>query len=198
MEREIGAVIQAIMTSPLTPFAFQLVSRSIARALGLGENPLALIRFGGSDAVVNAQVSGLNQLARPSEVESDVWTSFRSLDAEAHTAVRVSTLPQRFAAASARILGDDMAGILTSIDPRRGVMRILVGPAASGGDGESDASVVSEFATDGTGSSAVVFEKLPADLWASVSPSVVADPLSQGIKRTFDPRNIFNPGILGS
>jgi glycolate oxidase FAD binding subunit len=194
-EREVAAIVRAILTSPLTPFAFQLASRSISRALGLGENPVALLRFGGSDAVVNAQVSGLSQLARPREVDNKVWTALRMLDAGAHTAVRVSSLPQRFAAASARILGDDVPGIYTSIDPRRGVMRILVGSET--GDG-GDATLAHDFATDGNESSSVVFEKLPADIWASVSPSVVADPLSRGIRKAYDPHNILNPGILGS
>ena len=194
-EREVGAIVRAILNAPLTPFAFQLASRSISRALGVGENPVALLRFGGSDTVVNAQVSGLGQLARPREVENEVWTSLRAVDAGTHTAVRVSSLPQRFAAASARILGDDVPGIYTSIDPRRGVMRILVGSAASD---DGDATPAPEFATDGEGSSSVVFEKLPADLWSSVSPSVVADPLSQGIRKAYDPHHILNPGILGS
>ena len=43
----------------------------------------------------------------------------------------------------------------------------------------------------------MIFEKLPPDIWSAVSPSVVSDPLSQGIKRAYDPRNILNPGILG-
>jgi FAD/FMN-containing dehydrogenase len=30
-----------------------------------------------------------------------------------------------------------------------------------------------------------------------VSPSVVADPLSQGLKNAYDPQRILNPGILG-
>ncbi|HEV7387331.1 MAG TPA: FAD-binding protein [Gemmatimonadaceae bacterium] len=195
-EREVGTVVRGIITSPLSPFAFQLISRSMARALGLGDDPIALLRFGGSNAVVDAQVSGLTQLATPREVDNNVWISLRALDGDAHTAVRVSSLPQRFAAASARILGDDVPGIYTCIDPRRGVMRILVGSAASG-DGGTDTTLAPEFAANG-GSSAVVFEKLPADLWASVSPSVVADPLSQGIRKAFDPHNVLNPGILGS
>jgi hypothetical protein len=31
-----------------------------------------------------------------------------------------------------------------------------------------------------------------------LSPSVVGDRISQGIKGAFDPSNILNPGILGS
>jgi FAD/FMN-containing dehydrogenase len=43
----------------------------------------------------------------------------------------------------------------------------------------------------------VIFEKLPAEVWPVVSPSVVSDPLSRGIKRKYDPHNVLNPGILG-
>jgi FAD/FMN-containing dehydrogenase len=51
---------------------------------------------------------------------------------------------------------------------------------------------------DADGSSKVIFEKLPsAEIWAQVSPSAVADPLSQGIRKAYDPSNILNPGILG-
>jgi hypothetical protein len=107
-------------------------------------------------------------------------------------------MPQRFLAASARILGDDVPGIYTSIDPRRGTLRIVVGaddraieegpPGVLGSD---------DFARDGTESSEVIFEKLPPEAWPTVSPSVVRDALSQGIKRAYDPHNILNPGILG-
>jgi FAD/FMN-containing dehydrogenase len=49
----------------------------------------------------------------------------------------------------------------------------------------------------GEGSSEVIFETLPAEVWSQISPSVVADPLSRGIKKAYDPFNILNPGILG-
>jgi hypothetical protein len=44
----------------------------------------------------------------------------------------------------------------------------------------------------------LVFEKLPDDVWQVVSPSVVADSLSRGVKSVFDPHNLLNPGILGN
>ena len=43
----------------------------------------------------------------------------------------------------------------------------------------------------------MIFEKLPPEVWAVVSPSAVSDPLSRGIKKAYDPHNILNPGILG-
>jgi len=41
-----------------------------------------------------------------------------------------------------------------------------------------------------------VAERLPHQLWDEV-PSVVGDPLSRGVQRTFDPDRVLNPGILG-
>ena len=197
-EKEVSSRVRAIVSSPLTPYALQLLNPPAARALGLGENPVCLIRFGGNDAVVRAQVSALSQVARPDEVESTIWTRLRQLDGRAHTTIRVSSMPQRFLAASAKILGDDVAGIYTSIDPRRGILRIVVGADERvGGDDTSAIGGSVDFDRDGSESSEVIFEKLPPDAWSAVSPSVVRDGLSQGIKRAYDPHNILNPGILG-
>jgi len=197
-EKEVSSLVRAIVSSPLTPYALQLLNPPAARALGLGENPVCLIRFGGNDAVVRAQVSALSQVARPDEVESTIWTRLRQLDGRAHTTIRVSSMPQRFFAASAKILSDDVPGIYTSIDPRRGILRIIVGADEhAGGDDSSAIGGSVDFDKDGSESSEVIFEKLPPDAWSTVSPTVVRDGLSQGIKRAYDPYNILNPGILG-
>jgi FAD/FMN-containing dehydrogenase len=42
-----------------------------------------------------------------------------------------------------------------------------------------------------------IFERLPAELWPTLAPTAVADQLSSGIKRAYDPNNLLNPGILG-
>jgi glycolate oxidase FAD binding subunit len=197
-EREMASLIRAIIESPLSPYAVQLLNPSAARALGLGHDPICLIRLGGNDAVVRAQVNMLSQIARPREVEPAVWIRIRQLDGDAHTTIRIAGLPQRFLAASARILGEDVPGIYTCIDPRRGVLRLVVGAGAEIGDaGISAISASQDLYKDGTESSEVIFEKLPPEVWSGVSPSVVSDGLSQGIKRAFDPHNILNPGILG-
>jgi glycolate oxidase FAD binding subunit len=191
------ALAQAAYAS-LSPYALQFVGISAARALGLGDHAACLIRLGGNNAVVSAQLSGLSQIAQPEEVESRIWNTLRELDGKADSVVRIASLPVRFLAASARILSDDLPGIYTSIDPRRGVMRVVVGGNGENGEAVSPATGASgDFQTDSFGSSEVIFEKLPAEIWAHVSPSVVADPLSQRIKKAYDPHNILNPGILG-
>lgn len=197
LEEQTNALAYAAYAS-LSPYALQFVGVSAARALGLGEHAACLIRLGGNDAAVAAQLSALSQIARAEEVESRMWTALRELDGNADSVVRISSLPVRFLGASAKILSDDLPGIYTYIDPRRGVMRIVVG--ANRQNGETDTLAISEsddFRTDGAGSSEVIFEKLPVEVWAQVSPSTVSDSLSQGIKKAFDPHNILNPGILG-
>ncbi|HJP86302.1 MAG TPA: FAD-binding protein [Gemmatimonadaceae bacterium] len=192
-EQRVTAVLQTMSTVPLTPYAFQLISGSITHALQLGDQPVGLIRFGGNSAAVKTQASALAQIANAEEVDIGVWTRLRQLESGAHTALRISSLPQRIVGTASRILSDNVPGVFTSIDPRRGVIRVVAG-AVDGADSSNQiaAGVVQ------TDSSEIVFEKLPADLWSVVSPSVVADPLSQGIKRAYDPHNILNPGILGN
>jgi FAD/FMN-containing dehydrogenase len=194
-EHEVSALLGAIMTSPLGPFAFLIVNRNVARTLGLGEAPAALLRLGGNEAVVGDQLDGISRIAEVREIEQDVWTSLRQLEGDAHTAIRVSSLPRRFVATAARILNDDIGGIYTNIDLRRGVMRIVV--AGDDGGGVSSADGVVDLSSDSSDATSIVFEKLPADLWSKVSPSVVADSLSRRIKKAYDPHNILNPGILG-
>jgi glycolate oxidase FAD binding subunit len=182
----------------ISPYAFQLVSASVARALGLGEHPACLVRLGGNDAVVAEQLIVLSQIARTEEVEPRTWAALRELDASADSVVRISNLPIQFLGASASILVEDIPAVYTSIDPRRGVLRIVVARNGQEGDDDTLAGATSvEFGTDSGRSSEVIFEKLPADVWARVSPSVVADPLSQGIRKAYDPHEILNPGILG-
>lgn len=195
-EKQVSSIVRAIVTSPLTPFALLLLNAAAARAVGVGHSPVCLIRFGGNDAVVRAQVNGLSQLSRPEEIETKFWSAVRQLDGSAHSTIRISSLPQRVVALAARMLHDDISDIRTCIDPRRGLLRIIVG--ASRNDDENDwQGDFREVPGDGPQSSEVIFEKLPADVWAQASPSVVSDPLSKGIKKAYDPLNILNPGILG-
>jgi FAD/FMN-containing dehydrogenase len=197
-EKEIASLVRAIVMSPLAPYALQLLNPPAARSLGLGEHSVCLIRFGGNDAVVRSQVNALSHIARLEEEESTVWTRFRQLDGDAHTTIRIVSMPQRFLATSARILGDDIPGICTCIDPHRGVLRIVV--ATDGENGTAGAAAIGgsvDFHRHGMESSEVIFERLPSEVWSAVSPSVVSDELSQGVKRAFDPHNILNPGILG-
>ncbi|HEX6627069.1 MAG TPA: FAD-binding protein [Gemmatimonadaceae bacterium] len=191
-EKQTASILRAILAVPMSPYAFQLLGVSIARSLRLGEAPVGLIRFAGNSAVVKAQAAALGHIANCEEIESSKWVDIRQLDGDSHTSLRISSLPQRVVGTAARILGDDVPGVFTSIDPRRGVIRVV-----AGGGGAPQTSTEIAAGVEASGASQLVFEKLPADLWRVVSPSVVSDQLSQGIKKAYDPANILNPGILG-
>lgn len=199
-EKANAALIRAIVVSPLAPFSLELVNGTAARQLALGDKPLCIIRFGGNFAVVESQLKALSQLARVEEVDRSIWTRFRDLDREADSVIRISSLPTRFLGTAAGIVADSPPDVITSINPRRGMMRLAtLQPRNSPSTDSVETGMRSDVPEDGKGSDTVlIFEKLPEDVWPVVSPNVVADSLSRGVKTVFDPHNILNPGILGN
>src|SRR4051812_26271553 len=147
-EQRAGSIVHAISTSPLAPYALLCLSRSAARDLDLGDDPVCIIRFGGNQAAVRAQVDALAQLSTAVEIEQQTWSRLRELERDSHTAVRVSSLPQRFLAVAGKILADDVPGIRTYVDPRRGVLRVLAGGASLGSNESLDLRVESGDSTE--------------------------------------------------
>jgi glycolate oxidase FAD binding subunit len=195
-DKQVTSMVRAIVTSPLAPYALLLLNAAAARSLGIGEAPVCLIRFGGNDAVVRAQVAALSQISRPQELETRIWLGVRQLDGSAQATIRISSLPQRVVSHAARMLHEDIPFIRISIDPRRGILRLAVD--SEGAPESQEFSDEPPLGIDSGGeTSETIFEKLPPEAWADASPSVVADPISRGIKRAYDPHNILNPGILG-
>lgn len=191
-ETETTRLLEGMASAPLAPFAMEVVSASVAKALGLGERPVCLVRLGGNPAAVDSQLIALARLARTDEVESRAWEALRLLDRDADFVIRLSGLPAKLRAAAAVMVGDNMPGVYTSINIARGIVRIVVA-RARGEDGELDPGLALDSPVEGS----FVFERLPAETWKAISPSVVSDPLSQGIKKAYDPLNVLNPGILG-
>ena len=202
-EKQVTAILRAIVMSPLSPYALLLMNAAATRAAGLGESPVCLIRFGGNDAAVRAQVAALGQVSRPEELETRIWLGVRQLDGDAHSTIRVSSLPQRVVAHAARMIHEDIPFIRTCIDPRRGIVRIIdSGPQNTALQtspiGQPDQTDDRFLGRDDYGRfSEVVFERLPTEIWPQVSPSVVSDALSKGIRNAYDPLHVLNPGILG-
>ena len=193
-ERESADFLERVYDSPISPFAMEVVSGSIAKRLGLGEQPACLVRLGGNAAAVDFQLIALSRLGRTDEVESRVWDALRLIEGDADFVIRLSGLPARLRAAAGAMIADSIPGVYTSINVARGVVRIVVANSASGGVSELNAS---GLALDRPVEGSFVFERLPAEAWKTVSPSVVSDRLSQGIKQAYDPLNLLNPGILG-
>jgi glycolate oxidase FAD binding subunit len=193
--KEEAAFLNAFLTAPFSPYSFELLSPSAARALGLGDRPACLVRFGGNTAAVDAQARALAQLARVDEVESTKWEELRLLERGSASVIRISGLPARFRSVSGLILEDLHPDLFTYINPIRGVLRLVTIPQTQHESPEGQDPELG-IPTD-VPNETLVFETLPVEVWPEVAPSVVSDPLSQGIKRAYDPHNILNPGILG-
>jgi len=199
-ERANAALIRAIAVSPLMPFALELVNSTAARQLELGDKPMCIVRFGGNSAVVESQLKALSQLTHTEEVDRSTWTKFRALDREADSVIRISSLPTRFLGTAAAIIADSPPEVIVAINPRRGVMRLATVQSRNPpSPGSVEAGLALDIPEEGKSADTVlIFEKLPEDVWPVVSPSVVADSLSRGVKSVFDPHNLLNPGILGN
>jgi len=193
-ERESAAFLERLHAAPISPFAVEVISRSISRKLGLGSQPVCLVRLGGNEAAVDFQLIELSRLAMTDEVESRVWDALRLVEGDADYVIRLSGLPATLRAGAATIAADSIPGVYTSINIVRGVIRIVV--TAPTPDSLEDPAPT-ELWVDGPLKGSAVYERLPADIWETVSRSVVSDPLSQGIKKAYDPLNLLNPGILG-
>jgi glycolate oxidase FAD binding subunit len=198
-EKQVTALLRAFRGAPIAPFAMELLNPISARALTLDDGPVCLIRLGGNAAAVDTQIKALATVIKLDEVAGTIWSQLRSLENGADDTIRISALPVQFVATSAAMLTDEVPGIFSYISVNRGVMRIFTSPpalrvAAGLPDGRTSVDVKVSTETPNEG---VVYEKLPAEVWPHVSPSVVSDSLSQGIKKAYDPHNILNPGILG-
>lgn len=193
--------IASVFSAPGIAFAVEMVDAGIATKLGLSANLQLLVRLGGNAAAVAAQRAAIESLGGAHEVDPTVWDRLRAIEDSQHDdwesapapiVVRISSLPQRVA-----LLWTDARNAVTGIDgammhatPSLGVVRCILPPATP--------MLFLERLANASPGATIIYERLPSHLWPMLSPSIVTDRISQGIKRAFDPSNILNPGILGS
>lgn len=199
--------VQGFRGAPIMPFALELVGPSTARTLGLGDRPAFLVRLGGNQAVVDSQTRVISQLGATQEITSQVWDRLRTLESDADAVIRFSNLPTDFMGTFQRPVFRDFPESFTYTNPIRGSVRVAIHSRdrdrlrnALPRDSDFDAT---QFGYDSAHAGrrlslgAQIFERLPAELWPVLAPSAVTDPLSQGIRKAYDPRDLLNPGILG-
>jgi glycolate oxidase FAD binding subunit len=156
----------------VSPLAVELLNANLARRLRVGESDVLLVRLAGNPSAVRAQRAVLGG----DRVSEDVWSRLKNVEPTGAAVWRCSTIPARFADLWVSLPADVMA----HATPSRGVIRCI----------GADPSHLGVEAT-------VVGERLPAESWSRLGPGRVHDRLSAGIKQTFDPIGILNPGILG-
>jgi glycolate oxidase FAD binding subunit len=199
-EKQVTALLWAFRGAPIAPFAMELLNATSARVLSLDDGPVCLIRLGGNASAVDAQIKAISTVARVNEVPGEIWSRLRNLENGSDDTIRISALPVQFVATAAAMLMDEVPGIFSYVSIHRGVMRIFTSPPAlrvAAGVPDSRETVDVIATSENPGEAGIAYEVLPAEVWPSVSPSVISDSLSQGIKKAYDPHNILNPGILG-
>jgi glycolate oxidase FAD binding subunit len=200
-DKQVTGSLSSFRGAPIAPYAMELLSKSSAQALGLDEAPVCLLRLGGNAAAVDAQIRAVSTVVNVDETSPDVWSRFRDLEGDAVDVIRISALPAQFFATAGTMLTDEIPGVFSYISVNRGVMRIFttreIMKAEAGSPFTLDDRTSVDFRVTASPDQGVVYEKLPTELWPIISPTVISDPLSQGIKRAYDPHNVLNPGILG-
>ena len=189
--RQLGERLASLNDGRIMPFAMELVSRDLARIAGLPPRPMILMEIGGNAAAVSAQRDEIAKLGAATEVPGETWTKLRLAEHEGASVLRISGLPARLAERWERALRvtEKADGALMHASVARGTVRCIL-PTGPSGD---VMNLLSERAADET----VIFESLPGNLWAKLSPSAISDRVSQSIKKAFDPFDILNRGILG-
>lgn len=183
-----------LRATEFTPLAAELLSPTLANALGVGEGATLLVRSGGNEALVRAATTALASLGISQSVPTAVWHALRTIESSQAAVLRVSTLPSRVGAlwerASAIV---ERVGGFAHATLRRGVVRCVV-PLDSGDDDQARLrGVIGALRVDGT----CIIERLPAAMWPSLVPPAADDALSRRLRDAFDPARILNPGILG-
>jgi hypothetical protein len=152
-----------------------------------------VVRVGGNAKSVRAQRDALGELGDVALAPPSPWSTLRACEPATAGVARFSQLPSRLAESwsFAREATADVPGALVHASVGRGVVRCIL-PY----DRPEELSHFLKMAATFPGTR--IFERLPVTAWRSgVAPSAVLDRLSRGVKRSFDPMNILNPGILG-
>lgn len=186
-----------LRASEYTPLAAELLSPSLAAALGVGSGSGAvlLLRLGGNDALVSAAAGSVRTLGDTRDVAGTVWDALAASEPPSAAVIRLGTAPSRVAPLwdRASAIVERAQGTAHATLARGGVRCIL--PARGADEEESGrlrgiAGALQNLATS-------VAERLPAPLWAALVPVAAADPLSTGVRDAFDPDRVLNPGIFG-
>jgi glycolate oxidase FAD binding subunit len=184
----LAVLVAALRSAAIAPFAMELVSPQVASRLSLPATSTLLVRLGGNTASVRAQRTVLDTFAETRPVSHEVWSTLRGAEPSGAIVARLSVVPSRTAAlwtqAREAVAGVPDAMMVASVG--RGIVR------CTAPDDAADAA--RRLARcDAT----VIFERLPAGLWAELAPSPVRDRLSRSVKERFDPAHVLNPGVLG-
>ena len=185
---ELAARLREVADADIQPLAAELMNASMARWSGAGDSCTLLVRIAGNVSGVRAQRDLLHRMAPMQEVPVTVWRRIADAEPERAGVVRVSSRPadvaRLWAEIAARVGADDVM-MLASV--RQGLVRLCATVERE--------ALVQQLAHQPPPNSTVIVERLSAPAWPV--PSVrLTNRLARDLKQAFDPKGIFNPGIL--
>jgi glycolate oxidase FAD binding subunit len=190
----VDAAWRWLRESEYAPYAAEIVSPTLAGALGLPKRDSLVARFGGNESFVRAAIDAVASLGDVTDAPVSVWRSLTSSEPSEALVVRLSTRPSQIGALWARASGiAERAGGFAHATPVRGVVRCVIPYTAGAGSLEELHLSLTELATDCT----VVAERAPAPLWNTLMRERSTDALAARVRRAFDPDRVLNAGILG-
>lgn len=176
---------------PFTPMAAEVLSRSLAFALGVGDRAVLLIRVGGNARALQRMLDEVYKLGASWEFEERVWPALREAEPRTGSAWRWSRLATEFGNCwiAAQDATRDLERVMLHGSPLRGVVRVVVPEQAAG-------VKLGQRATRFSGT--VAIERLPAAEWRGVpAASDGNEALTKAIRSKFDPKSVLNAGIMG-
>jgi glycolate oxidase FAD binding subunit len=189
----VDRVRRALRQLPFAPYSCEVANADLAERLVGKSETTALVRIGGNREAVRAQRLAFAELGDAREIDVAVWDALRGVEPQQAIVFRLSGLPSQIERlwAEASALATRCPGTMLHANPVRGIVRCII-PSA---DPNAARCVAEAFAL--SPNTIRIGERVPMELWASISPAANAADLSARIKRTFDPSGVLNPGILG-
>lgn len=180
--------------SDYRPLAAELISASLAGALGLANERQLLVRLGGNAAFVRAARDSVASIGDVVEHSADIWDRLRTAEPAGALVFRASALPSNVGALSTRVATiADAHGGYAHATLSRGVARCVIPLSVD----ERSRSALGASLEGLASTSTIVGERMPPDLWTRLSRRVDSAPVAERVRKAFDPDRVMNPGVLG-
>ncbi|MHB1312481.1 MAG: FAD-binding protein [Gemmatimonadaceae bacterium] len=173
--------VDAFARGTAGPAAFEVLGANMSRHVGLAPRPHLLARLSGNAGFVAEARARLSALGATVAVDHEIWRQLRTAETGAASVHRLGT-DALGCWVWGTVFAEGLSELLVHCSWNRRVVRIAVpagGTFAFVRSEGTDATWVAETGATGT------------------TPSAAVRALNDRIKRTFDPANILNPGIMG-
>ena len=180
---------ESLRNAPLSALAMEGVHSTAAATLGLPPASTVLVRLAGNATLVDAQIATLGKIGKPTEADGSCWRKLSEMYSDrSDVTIQLSGLPsnisQLWQTAHALLDASESGSLHSTFS--RGIVHLTL--RGLGRDVRLPTTTTSH---------GIAYKTLPAKLWQSTSPSVIADRLSQSVRAAYDPDGLLNPGILG-